>query len=712
MASVPHMRTSNVLGNRPDRASTDSLVGYSGGTSWRRDSGERSKANADCVVLNGLRVDCDLSSNIQDYNSNKSAETMGEEGETCTVVDSENIVSVHNNPFFKSFGIKTAHRDSKTNDGSKTHENSNSGKENDAVFEDAEEEQEYHPGSGFVHKLLDKFSSLSAREERTFHPKRTASLENLIADTTVKHLGLHKATKDDIVTKSNKYVHMSVGSLNSESQVNHRIRPQKPLRVPVAPFKQSVYDSEQEKKKNRSPRDSFEPADVKLGRQDIVIIENTPVSSHVDNNASMSPTPDQSGKIVDVTNFKEDKLNQDELPKPNTVINVRSFFESKKPNKALLPPSPVPVSSVSLVHPLSPTVVELPSLKKPIIPARPILPVPKDPIKQAPLKSSDVVKSASPGHTETNYSSITSNSPRYNTKTVASVAPYRDETDDCGSTSSSLIFGSKSSVLEKKFPSDNNEFLNTLEDSKSTSKVHEDKVEVFNKSDVFNKIDSSGFNSKMVTAKEHSVSSSFDIQVREEGDSIGKNDTRESEDNSTSEPIRGVPTFIANRRKREAELRLGHHQESVVSSSTSRPDIVRNVETFKSQSDNSDLDSQIPNKFATLSPASNTTSTVSEVTSELEAARRNIENARSKTQTQGVSMVFDSSQLTVKKRPPPATSNVPRLDLSSITNDVTQNGHYQEGYKPTEIKPCRIEFIGAMVKLERSLLQKNNVKKV
>ncbi|XP_041369421.1 uncharacterized protein LOC121383445 isoform X2 [Gigantopelta aegis] len=706
MASVPHMRTSNVLGNRPDRISSDTL-GYSG-SSWRRDSGERSKTNTDHVVLNGLRVDCDLSSNIQDYNSNKSPETMGEVDGTCTVVDSENIVSVQNNPFFKSFGIKTSHRDSKVEEGSKIAEVGGSVRESDSVFDDAEEEQVYHPGSGFVHKLLDKFSSLSAREERIFHPKRTASLENLIADPTVKHLGLHKSTKDDIVTKPNLYVHMSTGSLSAESQVNHRIRPQKPLRVPVAPFKQSVYDSDQEKKRIRSPRDSFEPADVKLGRQDIVIIESTPVSPRIDNNAPMSPTPDQSGKVVDVNNFKEEKLNQDELPKPNTVINFRSFFESKKSKKAPLPPSPVPVSTVSFVHPLSPTVVEPPPpVKKPLIPARPVLPVPKDPIKPAPsLKLSETMKLVSPRQTEANYSSITSNSPRYNAKTVASVAPYRDETEDNGSTSGLLIFTSKPSVKPKNIPSCKTEFINKSEDSTRTSDVHE------NKSDVFHKSDSSVY-SKTVTTEESQESALVDTKVHEQDDSICKNDTHESEESSSNEPIRGVPTFIANRRKKEAELRLGHQQESVVSSSSrSSPEIVRNIDSLKSYSDSSGVDFPVLNKYTPSPSTSDTTNSISNGTSELDAARKNIENARSKTQSQGVSMVFDSSQLTVKKRPQYASSNnVPRLDLTSITNDVMQNGHYQEGYKPTEIKPCRIEFIGAMVKLERSLLEKNNVKK-
>ena len=87
-------------------------------------------------------------------------------------------------------------------------------------------------------------------------------------------------------------------------------------------------------------------------------------------------------------------------------------------------------------------------------------------------------------------------------------------------------------------------------------------------------------------------------------------------------------------------------------------------------------------------------------------------------------MVFDSSKIANKRKEPPKRkpprktleeinkihtngvhNPVPKLDLSSITND-TNESEYQEGYIPTVIQPCPFKFIGGDIILAKSPYKK------
>lgn len=93
-------------------------------------------------------------------------------------------------------------------------------------------------------------------------------------------------------------------------------------------------------------------------------------------------------------------------------------------------------------------------------------------------------------------------------------------------------------------------------------------------------------------------------------------------------------------------------------------------------------------------------------------------------------MVFDSSKIATKRKEPPkrkpprktleelnqnitfdSAFDVPKLDLSSITNDKVET-EYQEGYIPTVIKPCPYHFVGAEITFPKSPYQKTRRPKV
>jgi len=98
-----------------------------------------------------------------------------------------------------------------------------------------------------------------------------------------------------------------------------------------------------------------------------------------------------------------------------------------------------------------------------------------------------------------------------------------------------------------------------------------------------------------------------------------------------------------------------------------------------------------------------------------------------KKQQTATKMVFDSSKIATKRKEPPKrkpprktldemnqevkekVSPVPKIDLSFTNNDDTP---YQEGYIPTEIKPCPFIFIGAEVKVGKNPLKKTRKAKV
>lgn len=194
--------------------------------------------------------------------------------------------------------------------------------------------------------------------------------------------------------------------------------------------------------------------------------------------------------------------------------------------------------------------------------------------------------------------------------------------------------------------------------------------------------------------------------------------TKESDMNGadTDEPVRGIPSIIAKR--------LQQNGPGASNDSTERtpPGELFGVRLGKTRHTD-DMTVEIPAKR--FSPASDRSSTNNDATSASSNLPEEIENQIASVRNRmhlekikkqgGVSQIFDSSQLQKKKREKQAgTSNsqVPRLDLSSIT--VPDSDSSQGSFRVTgqEIKPCPIHFIGAGISTGRSMLNKNRKFKV
>ena len=195
------------------------------------------------------------------------------------------------------------------------------------------------------------------------------------------------------------------------------------------------------------------------------------------------------------------------------------------------------------------------------------------------------------------------------------------------------------------------------------------------------------------------------------------------------QPITGVSTFIANRLKKPQEQ---NGQELKTSSmhllNGSSPSPIprkRPAPEIPTNSVSNDVDMDDDKSKAAPPPLPSTP--------EPALPKTNIDDImsrRNKSAKPMPKMVFDSSKIqnkrkeAPKRKPPRKTLEeinkihtngvhvVPKLDLSSITND-TNESEYQEGYIPTVIQPCPFKFVGGDIILEKSPYKKTkNVKTV
>ncbi|GFS21689.1 hypothetical protein ElyMa_006931000 [Elysia marginata] len=196
----------------------------------------------------------------------------------------------------------------------------------------------------------------------------------------------------------------------------------------------------------------------------------------------------------------------------------------------------------------------------------------------------------------------------------------------------------------------------------------------------------------------------------------------------SEEPIKGVPTIIANRlRQAKADpsqmarnvlhqpannfLRLDgnlNDESSTDSDASPRPPVSKPVSSSSSSS------SPFAVNLASVSSSSTSSSDSprSEL-NEIEAALRKMGSAKKQPT---VVQIFDSKQLAEKRKNKAAARTaaqqagvqVPGLDLSGLDEDRSKV------YRPPQKKvgPCNIKFIGENVKTGRSLLAKKRLKKV
>ena len=207
--------------------------------------------------------------------------------------------------------------------------NRNSATLDDEVFSATEEEVQY--GRGFVHKLLQRFSHLSTKDEgESVNPglaaRRSSSSENILEGRLSP--GYHSNGKltsprtrstDNLLSPSSSY--LAPVSPPVSPPTSYTSDPQPPLSTPQ--YSSTQYSTTQ----YSTPQYSTQPS-----------VTNESVSNHSEDEADLHNTSIASSDSI-----------VEELPKPNTVRTARSVFES------------------IATHPTSP--VEFPSHKKPKAPA-------------------------------------------------------------------------------------------------------------------------------------------------------------------------------------------------------------------------------------------------------------------------------------------------------------------------------------------------------
>ncbi|XP_059150948.1 mucin-2-like [Physella acuta] len=247
----------------------------------------------------------------------------------------EKIKSVHENPFYKQLGIKHSvppHRPSYRSDSSDIYRQDKQVSNGHLVKEDDEDDKvEYRPGSGFVTRLLGKFTSLTAKEESASsashtYLKRFSSLDELSADDVSKHKSVtfkeptYVEKPSSLSTSKLSRAHKS-GSVDC---LNHAHRRSNQLQSNV----DSKWNSNKPSGTSKFSRDShIEAPDVDLARDDIIIIERTPPVPTLKDSSN-----DSTDGLQSQSSHHEDHA--DEFPKPNTVSHVRNIFENASTNAA------------------------------------------------------------------------------------------------------------------------------------------------------------------------------------------------------------------------------------------------------------------------------------------------------------------------------------------------------------------------------------------
>ncbi|KAL5011922.1 hypothetical protein ScPMuIL_010473 [Solemya velum] len=220
-------------------------------------------------------------------------------------VIADHLESVHDNPFFRAQGKILAHREGKEDENSIS-ENGNN----------LEEEEEYSPFSGIVNKLCKKFSNLSANEAPTrtaSKPKRSASLENLL-DTHHCHrhdvrFYSNSSQNDELKnTKEPVSSRLSGGSTGSSDCLNHI----------SAVYKQGDGRQLHSRRSSDLEQKHYVAPDLVIGRRKIEIID-LPSLPKERSSQTVARDPTETKVVLEGKN---------ELPKPNTVSNFRSIFET------------------------------------------------------------------------------------------------------------------------------------------------------------------------------------------------------------------------------------------------------------------------------------------------------------------------------------------------------------------------------------------------
>ncbi|KAJ8300864.1 hypothetical protein KUTeg_022383 [Tegillarca granosa] len=190
----------------------------------------------------------------------------------------------------------------------------------------------------------------------------------------------------------------------------------------------------------------------------------------------------------------------------------------------------------------------------------------------------------------------------------------------------------------------------------------------------------------------------------------------QEEQKENDKPTKGVPSIMLERYKKDkmkvaGQTDLYKPDNSVNDSDTDllKPSMLKN--RFHAGS----LSSPVPKKRQAPqppkdSPVLNNTNNIA-ASVKLKPARggrTNIDDLIGGNRRSSPSAVFDSSNI-IPTSTPVVNGNLEpltKLDLSSLTQDPVLDHPYQEGYIPSKIQPCTIQFKGAGVKFDQNPLKK------
>ncbi|XP_014768055.1 uncharacterized protein LOC106867640 isoform X2 [Octopus bimaculoides] len=568
------------------------------------------------------------------------------------LVDDDRIIPVHDNPFFVKDGRRSLDR--RDMNGSLDYHNDETinNRQDLSNFRD-DTDMEYHPGSGFVSRLKDKFSSLGAREDvAVLRPKRSSSFENLLDGRPKSHNGGDLGLTDTR-RKFRDGRAVSVENLN-HTMDKSSTSPNLVLDLKLA--KQGSTDSGSDIRNTNKDRETAGP-------------EKSPTIHPV------SPSPGYDAKphisIISAAANDENK-NVDELPKPNTVSSFRSLFENSANNDTVTikPKGKTTAAPGRPVNSASPDILISPNKKEskaaPVVtkPAPP--PPPKERNHEASVKKPEaakrtVLEQKNSGIAENNSSSLDKDSSSVKT-TAKQATPSLPLTSHISSSP-------------------------TLETSSSSSQI--------------NQVSDSKRVAPVVPAENdhHSVSES-------------KENTKPSGDTNAEFHNRGLPSILM-RKNTDDSGELGQVVlRKVKPRSLEDDDELKGRITYYPAGLNKTINSSSseeptpkmrhPALVTGISGIGNTDLWGEEDDEDIfyadgEVIEKDVEDNRH--------IIITDSML---KRNPNAET-LTHLDLSQLTNDGGQE--HQEGYIPSKIGPCKIQFIGANVKLDRSCIVKNKTSK-
>ncbi|GAB1611241.1 uncharacterized protein LOC115222845 isoform X1 [Argonauta hians] len=581
------------------------------------------------------------------------------------LVDDGCIIPVHDNPFFVKDGRRSIER-KEMNGSLDLHNDENINSRQDlANFRD-DTDMEYHPGSGFVSRLKDKFSSLSAREEASvLRPKRSSSVENLLDGRPNLHgvdLGLTDTRRKFLDGRA-----VSVENLN-HTMDKSSTSPNLALDLKLA--KQGSADG---------------GGDLRNSLKDVTVTALSPT------NHTGSPSPGYDAKphiiVMSAAANDESKL-EDELPKPNTVSSFRSLFENPA-NKVVAPV----VAPVKASHSSPDTLVSSKKdLNKVALNLVKPLPSPKDKniegfgVKPEAARRTVFEARNSGSSVENNTNSLEQDATTTTTSTNTTTT-----TTSTTSTTKVIKLTTPTSPTPEPSPTPTSQTnqvpkAKTVADSEDDVNTESAVTDTTTNAELFN---NRGLPSILMRKPADKDSGECGQVV------LRKVKPRVLEED---DDLKGRITYYPAGLNKPSNNSMSSEEGPVPTPKLRHPPLVTDIRGFaptdlwgEDDDDDDDNDDDGDNNEA--------------VSIDGEVVEKDVSEHR------GPIFITDAML-----RKNPNADSLTQLDLSQVcasyNNDGgSWHGEYQEGYIPTKIGPCKIKFIGDGIKLDRSCITKSKTVK-